>query len=104
MSHPLEYRSKPCKGIPTVYLAYLDDSGTKQKDLKHQVLSGVVISDANFIAAEMLAGVLIEDLLPADRLEKFEEFHAWELYGGYGIFEGIEQRRGSMQLTVYSAT
>jgi hypothetical protein len=30
-------------------------------------------------------------LLPPDRFEKFEEFHAWELYGSHGVFEGIDQ-------------
>lgn len=29
--------------------------------------------------------------MPEDRREKFAEFHACELYGGYGPFEGIEQ-------------
>lgn len=29
--------------------------------------------------------------MPEDRRDKFVEFHAAELFGGYGIFEGIDQ-------------
>ena len=76
---------------PRVYLAYLDDSDTKRKNEKWQVITAVVIPDEAFDALELLASLHIEQLIPADRLERFEEFHAAELYGGYGVFEGIEQ-------------
>jgi hypothetical protein len=32
-------------------------------------------------------------LVPAEKLDQVEEFHACELYGGYGVFEGVEQGR-----------
>jgi hypothetical protein len=75
-----------------MFLAYLDDSGTRQKDkTKFQVLTAVLINDPAFFDIEREIGATIGGLLPPDRFEKFEEFHAWELYGGYGVFEGIDQ-------------
>lgn len=83
-----------------MYLAYLDDSGTKQRNVKFQVLSAVIIKDIDFAPTEMLTGVVLggADLLPPDKLEKFEEFHAYELVRGYGVFEGIdpEKRMGAV--------
>ena len=32
-------------------------------------------------------------LTAAGKIDQFEEFHACDLYGGYGVFEGIEQDR-----------
>jgi hypothetical protein len=37
--------------------------------------------------------IVAEVLLSAEKLKEFSEFHACEIYGGYGIFEGIEQRK-----------
>jgi Protein of unknown function (DUF3800) len=74
-----------------VYLAYLDDSDTKSKAHLWQVMSAVMVKDSDFRLLEIMMGVIIEDLVPADKLDKFAEFHACELYGGYGVFEGIDQ-------------
>lgn len=74
-----------------VHLAYLDDSDTKAKRHKWQVMSGVVVEDRYFPVLELAVGIVREDLIPVERIDKFEEFHAAELYGGYGIFEGIDQ-------------
>lgn len=78
-----------------MYLAYLDDSGTKDKNRSFQVLSAVVIKDDLFSNIEILAAASVEMWIPQDKqdqfLEKFEEFHASELFGGYGPFEGIDQ-------------
>src|SRR5437660_12249052 len=83
----------PFQGTTFMFLAYLDDSGTRQKDKKKfQVLTAVLINDPAFFDLEREIGATIEDLLPLDRFEKFEEFHAYELYGGYGVFEGIDQQ------------
>jgi hypothetical protein len=54
-------------------------------------LAAVLISDTEFFDIERDMGATVEQLLPEDRIETFEEFHAFELYGGYGIFEGIDQ-------------
>src|SRR5580700_11757244 len=76
-----------------VYLAYLDDSDTKAKADRWQVLTAVIIRDDCFGALELMSSLVIADLMPKERYEKFEEFHACELYGGYGPFEGIEQAK-----------
>ena len=76
-----------------VYLAYVDDSDTKSKNrnAKWQVMSAVMISDSDFHQIEFLVGVTIEQLIPPEKFSEFTEFHACELYGGYGVFDGIEQ-------------
>jgi hypothetical protein len=76
-----------------MHLAYLDDSDTKAKQLKWQVMSGVLIQDSKFKIIEITMCGIQELLVPSEKLDKFEEFHACELYGGYGVFEGIEQKK-----------
>jgi hypothetical protein len=77
-----------------VHLAYLDDSDTKQKSSKLQVVSGVIVEDKTFKKIEMamrdIRGDLIT-LIPEPRREEFKEFHACELYRGHGVFETIKQ-------------
>ena len=76
-----------------MYLAYLDDSGSRQKDRKFQVLTAVLIKDQEFFNTELMIGVSLEDnVIPPEKLAEFEEFHAWELFGGYGVFDGVDQR------------
>lgn len=76
-----------------VHLAYLDDSGTKDGRSNLQVMAGVIIEGWEFRPVEFAMAWGIEQLIPEDRFDKFEEFHAWELFGGYGIFDGIEQEK-----------
>jgi len=73
-----------------VYLAYTDDSGTRDR-AAFQVVSSLIVKDTQIRYLEALAGVLAYDLLPEDRREQFEEFHAWALYEGCEIFDGINQ-------------
>jgi hypothetical protein len=77
-----------------VHLAYLDDSDTRQKRHKWQVMAGVVMEDRSFKLAEIGMSVAQDHLgLSPEQLENFQEFHACELYGGYGFFEKVEQER-----------
>lgn len=76
-----------------MYIAYLDDSDTRSKFLKWQVMCAVIIKDSQFRHIEINMEVAADMLLPVDKREKFEEFHACELYGGYGIFAEIERPR-----------
>ena len=76
-----------------MHLAYIDDSDTKQKACDWQVMSAVLIEDRSFKLVEMGLSGIAEALIPEDKREKFEEFHACELFGGYGVFDGIEQTR-----------
>ncbi len=76
-----------------MHLAYLDDSDTKAKAFKWQVMSAVIVEDDAFKMTEIGMSSIPERLMSAEKLAKFEEFHASELYGGYGPFEGIDQDR-----------
>jgi Protein of unknown function (DUF3800) len=79
-----------------VHLAYIDDSDTKSKRKVWQVMAAVIIEDKAFTLLEHALYSIREDLLPLMSEEKrckFEEFHASELYGGYGAFDGIDQDR-----------
>lgn len=80
-------------GRTFVYLAYMDDSETKSRDERWKVVSGAVVSDDAFSLTEIWSSLAIEHLMPEDKRDKFEEFHACELYGGYGPFDGIEQSK-----------
>ncbi len=74
-----------------MYLGYIDDSGRHQKKKIFEVLTTVLMHDAMFNQIEIEVGICVADVIPDEKLEFFEEFHACELYGGYGIFEGIDQ-------------
>ena len=74
-----------------MHLAYLDDSGTRDKNSRFQLMTAVVIEGWEFAGIEQAFGTGIDLLVAEERLERFEEFHAYELYGGYGVFEGVEQ-------------
>lgn len=76
-----------------MYLAYLDESETKAKSDPWKVICAVLISDASFGVTELLSSLPIEGLMAEAKRELFEEFHACELYGGYGPFEGIDQAK-----------
>lgn len=74
-----------------MYLAYVDESDTKAKPQKWQVMSAVLIEDKKFKFTEIAVYGVVEEIIPADKVHLFEEFHACELYGGFGVFEGISQ-------------
>jgi Protein of unknown function (DUF3800) len=76
-----------------MHLAYLDDSDTKGKNLKLQVVAGVLIEDKNFKTIEISMRKIRADLIPPEKIGEFKEFHACELYGGHGVFETIAQEK-----------
>ena len=84
----MQYR--PLKERVFVYLAYLDDS--TDKDCGLAMVGALLIQDQFFYCVEDVVGMVIESLIPINKLEKFEEFHAVELFGGHGVFEGIDER------------
>jgi hypothetical protein len=71
-----------------MYLAYTDDSGSDKKS-PTIVIGAVLISHQWIQEIETVAGLVVENLIPKDRIEDFKEFHTCELFGGYGTFEGI---------------
>ena len=76
-----------------MYLAYLDDSGTKDRSRKFQVMTAVITNETDLMKWEMMMGFALEALIPADKLAAFAEFHAFELYLGRGIFDGVEESK-----------
>lgn len=90
MTHPSRREREP------VYLAYVDDSGTKNGEDKtspYQVVAGLVIPDKEFIKVEAIAGMVVEDLLKTpEAQEAFTEFHACELYWGTGAFQDLKDK------------
>ena len=84
----------PCASVEEVfvYLAFLDDSGTHpDKKTKYQVMAGAIIEGWEFRNLEFAMGVVVSEILNDDMKEKFEEFHAWELFNGEGVFAGVDQ-------------
>ena len=81
-------------GIPLerpVYLAYMDDSGTKNAASPYQVVASIVIPDREFINVESVCGMVIENLVETrEEREAFGEFHACELYWGTGPFKHLK--------------
>lgn len=76
-----------------MYLAYMDDSDTKDKAAKWQVMAAVMIPDYLFNVSELMLSLVIQNLIPEEKMDDFEEFHASELFGGYGVFQGIDQQK-----------
>lgn len=76
-----------------VHLAYIDDSGTRDKTNPYQVMACLLIKDENFLYLEVRANLIAETIIPEDKREEFEEFHAHELYRGRGVFEGVDQEK-----------
>lgn len=76
-----------------MFLAYLDDSGS-DRGASFQVMTAVLIPDGFFHAAQSRIIGGLAAYIPEDKAEefwqKFEEFKGWELFGGYGPFDGID--------------
>ena len=70
-----------------VFLTYLDDGG---KD-GIKVFGGVIVPMPWFTNFESSSAVVIAKLLPDERRETFDEFHASDLYAGTKTFEGLPE-------------
>jgi Protein of unknown function (DUF3800) len=76
-----------------VHLAYLDDAGT-DKHSPIVMCGAVIIFPDMFGHVENLHSAAIQQIIPVDQIEdKFQEFHAAELYNGEGPFEGIDESK-----------
>jgi Protein of unknown function (DUF3800) len=86
--------SQPVHDKLFMFIAYIDDSGTGDKDKPFQLMTAVVIPDTAFRDIELFASGSLLAFIP-DKVEeflaRFEEFKAWELFNGYGPFDGIDQ-------------
>lgn len=73
-----------------MHLAYLDDSA------RHGALAifgAVVVPHGTFGWAERMHSVAVEQVFPSGDIERFQEFHAHELFKGEGAFKGIPEPR-----------
>ena len=82
-----------------MYLAYLDDSGTKDKSKRFQVMTAVILHDSKFTELEVVMAAAIEGLVAPEKLGDFQEFHAFELYLGRGPFEGVDEIKRHSRIT-----
>lgn len=82
-----------------MYIAFVDDSGSDNRSA-FQVAGAVFGKEEDFYELELGLGVfIIENLIPENRLQFFEEFKASDLYTGNNAFEGIkeEKRHGAIK-------
>jgi hypothetical protein len=76
-----------------VYIAFVDDSGSDSRSA-YQVAGAVYGKVKDFAAFEVnLAAFVIENLIPENQLEFFEEFKASDLYTGNNAFKDISEER-----------
>ncbi|MFZ1009750.1 MAG: hypothetical protein WAN65_23125, partial [Candidatus Sulfotelmatobacter sp.] len=81
-----------------MHLAYLDDS---QQQGSLAMFGAIVIPHGEFGWAERMHSIAVEQLFPADEVEeKFQEFHAYELFKGEGAFKGIAKAKRFDAITV----
>ena len=85
-----------------VHLAYLDDS---QQQGSVAIFGAVVIPHGLFGWAERMHSIAVEQLFPVDEIEeRFQEFHARDLFKGEGAFKGIDEARRFNAITVLLMT
>jgi hypothetical protein len=72
-------------------LAYFDDSGSDKQSGILAVVA-LIVPDDQIMNIEILVGTVIDSLIPEDKKESFERFHAHELYCGEGPFSGLDDR------------
>lgn len=74
-----------------MHLAYLDDS---HQDSSLAMCGAVVIPHGSFGWAEAWHSIAVGHLFKPEEIEeKFQEFHAWELFKGEGAFKKIEESK-----------
>jgi hypothetical protein len=81
--------------ITFMFLAYIDDSGTQNKNQPFQLMTAVIIPDTAFRSSELVASASLKAFIPhadfAQFTKKFKEFKGSDLFGGYGAFDGISE-------------
>jgi hypothetical protein len=76
-----------------VYLAYLDDAGNEKPASSVMMYGAVIISPNVWGGVENLHSTAISDMIPIEEIDdRFQEFHATELFNGEGPFKDIDQQ------------
>ena len=74
-----------------MHLAYLDESTTS---CRIAIFGAVIVPQGKWGWTERLHGIAIEQLFPVSEIEeKFNEFHASELFNGVGAFKEIDESK-----------
>lgn len=81
-----------------MHFSYLDDSGSDRKS-PIVIVGAVLIKEQWVQELEIVRAMIAERLIPEERLDTFEEFHAADLFHGRNAFEDLplEDRRGAIQ-------
>src|SRR2546427_9378132 len=75
-----------------VHIAYLDDSGSDPPSPITIVAAVLISPDIEFRKIGASVGFVVQDLIPEDKINEFQEFKACELYHGTGAFKDIDER------------
>jgi hypothetical protein len=75
-----------------VHLAYLDETGTDGHS-PIVMYGALIVPVGRFGPLSALHSVAIQQIIPLDRMDDFTEFHAYEIYKGTGVFEGIDETK-----------
>jgi hypothetical protein len=86
-----------------MHVAYLDDSGS-DKQCPLVVFGGVVVRPEQFWKMDLRVGIIPEVMMPPDKCDQFEEFHAAELFGGYGAFKEVSEEKRHSAIRALLAT
>jgi hypothetical protein len=75
-----------------VHLAYLDETGTDGHS-SVAMFGALIIPAGRFGYVSAMHDTAVQQILPIERIEEFQEFHACQLYRGTDIFEGIDEEK-----------
>ena len=75
-----------------MHLAYFDETGTSGSS-PIAMFGALVVPVGGFGRLSILHQTAIQQILPSERINEFKEFHAFQLYQGKGIFEGVDQSK-----------
>lgn len=75
-----------------MYLVYCDDSGESKCASPFKSMCALIMKDEDFRLTEGYMGHIVHAVVPEEKREGFE-FHASELFNGYGPFEGITREQ-----------
>lgn len=75
-----------------VHLAYLDETGTDGHS-SIVMFGALIVPSGHFGSISAMHEIAAQQILPVEGIDEFKEFHAYELYNGSGIFEGVDEEK-----------
>lgn len=77
--------------LALMQITYLDDTGSDKRS-QIVLVGAVLIRDIWMRELEAVCGLVVEKLIPPEKIEKFTEFHAAELFNAKGLFDGVNKK------------